>query len=139
MHPQKFAKHTKICGEVILEGRDAIQIDPDRLEKCACAILINFCLAKYKKQHQSQSNCKHEYRLSRDWIGSSPEEKYLGVLVDERLDMSRQCALAAQKANCILGCIKSVTSRLREGFCPSTLLSSDPTWSAVSSPGAPNT
>jgi len=33
--------------------------------------------------------------------------------------MSRQCALAAQKANCILGCIKrSVASRSREGIPP---------------------
>ena len=61
---------------------------------------------------------EHKYGLGRDWLESSLG-KNLGVSNDERLNMSWQCALAAQKANCILGCIeRCVTSRLREVILP---------------------
>ncbi|KAJ7399452.1 hypothetical protein BTVI_114660 [Pitangus sulphuratus] len=72
----KFADDVKQSGAVdTKEGRDAFHGDMDKLDKWAQENLINF----------NKSKCK----LGEEVTESSPMEKDLEVLVDEKLDMSQ--------------------------------------------------
>jgi len=113
----KFANVTKLCSTAdMLEERDGIQRDLDRLERWARANLMKFNKVKCKILHMGQGIPKHIYRLYGEWIESSPEQKDFGVLIDEKIYMTGQCVLTAIH---ILGCTtRSVASRLNEAILP---------------------
>ena len=80
---------------------------------------MRFKKAKHKILHPGCGNPHYQYKLGPERTELGPAEKILGLLVDRMLDMSQQCALTAQKANCILGCIQSsVANTLREVILP---------------------
>ncbi|KAF4799239.1 hypothetical protein TURU_056826 [Turdus rufiventris] len=134
------ASNIKMCGVIVaLERRDGIQRDPDRQERWAFVNLMKFNKAKCKVLPLDWGNLKHKYRAGQGikaglWIKSNPVEKDLGQLIDQKVNMTQQRALAAQRANCILGCIESSMPNRTRMFSLSALRR--PHCNAVSSSGA---
>jgi len=81
----------------MLEGKDAIQRDLDRLKGWACVNVMMFKKARCNVLHIGQGSPKHKPRLCRECIESSPSKQLLGVVVDEKLHMTQKCALTPRR------------------------------------------
>ncbi|PKU33782.1 rna-directed dna polymerase from mobile element jockey- hypothetical protein [Limosa lapponica baueri] len=100
----KFADDPKLGGVADMsEGCAAIQRDLDRLEKWADRDLMHFNKEKCKVLHLRKTNPVHQYMLEATQLENVLAEKALGVLVDTKLNMNQQCALATNKVNGIVG------------------------------------
>jgi len=99
---------------------------------------MKFKNGKCRALHLQRNKPIHQYGLEASCLERNFAEKDLGVLVDIKVTMSQQCALAAKKTSSLLGCVReSVASRLREVILPLYSALVRHIWSAVSHAGLP--
>ncbi|XP_059575306.1 uncharacterized protein LOC132245913 [Alligator mississippiensis] len=111
---------TKMWGEVdTLEGGERLQLDLDRIQKWADENRMGFNVDKCRALHLGRRNPQHTYRLGSSPLESTEAERDLGVIIDSKMNMSRQCQTAASKASQTLSCIqRCISSRSREVILP---------------------
>lgn len=103
----KFADDTKLGRGI--SDQDDIEImrnDLDKIFQWSVDWQMSFNTDKCTVIHMGKNNNEAEYKMGDKILKKSTVERDLGVLIDCSGKASEQCALAAKKANAVLGMIK---------------------------------
>ena len=109
---QMFADDTKVFNKITCSSDcEELQRDIDSLIEWSVAWQLKFNTGRCKIMHIGGSN-PHQICSMQDNSGSTDlkrieEEKDLGVTFDPSLTFSQHCEIAANKANCKLGLIRT--------------------------------
>jgi hypothetical protein len=103
----KFADDTKLF-DTIRNHVDSfrMQCDLDNLCHWSELWLMPFNVAKCKVMHLGHNNLNAEYYLNKQILQVVSEERDLGIIIQDDLKCSGQCAKAVKSANRILGMIR---------------------------------
>ncbi len=89
-----------------VEQAYTLQEDLHKLNEWSLEWQMLFNTVKCKVLHFGYTNPRYDYYMADDLIESVSEEKDLGVLIHESLNLSFQCATVVKTANRVLGMIR---------------------------------
>ena len=105
-HILKFADDTKLFSQVSMnEDAEKLQKDLSILNEWSNEWSMLFNADKCKCIHYGYNNKQYDYFMGKECIETTHEERDLGVIITETLDITKQCVRAANKANAMLGMI----------------------------------
>ena len=101
---KKFADDTKVGKKVETEAD--IKVMQEALDSmCDWAVKwgMSFNIGKCKIMHMGRNNIRHEYTMGGQVLGTTSEERDIGVIVSDTLKPTAQCQKAAHTAQAVLG------------------------------------
>ena len=102
----KFADDTKLFSWIAsCKDAEALQRDINTMLRWSVEWLMLFNAEKCKCMPYGHNNIHYDYFMGKDPIQTSHEEKDLGVIITDKLEVNEQCAKASKKANAMQGVI----------------------------------